>query len=223
MKTVYLVRHASASEREASQKDVERTLSNKGQQEAKMIANLFKDRGSIPDIWISSQARRAMETAYIFAEILNYSPQKIQLNNKIYDESSGSRFVSLLNTLDEKAGSCIIFGHEPTLSELAAVLVRQYHFPLPKAGTLGIIFPIKKWQQVEVGNGLLKMILFPQSEKFAREILKKTLTATLSEKNQEILQLLDRQTAKDIQDMVARHSEKIVKKFIKRLESKDSN
>jgi phosphohistidine phosphatase len=191
MKTVYLVRHASASERENSQKDLERTLSTNGQEEAKMIAKLFKNRESIPDIWISSQARRAMETAHIFAEILNYSPQKIQLNPKIYDESSGSRFVPLLYNLDEKANSCIIFGHEPTLSEFAAALVRQYHFPLPKAGVLGIVFPIKKWESIESGNGILKMVLFPQSEKLAREILKKTLSATLFEKNQDLLQLLD--------------------------------
>jgi len=129
-----------------------------------MMAKLFKDRGSIPDIWISSQARRAMETAHIFAEILNYSPQKIQLNNKIYDESSGSRFLPLLNALDEKAGSCIIFGHEPTLSELASLLVRPYQFPLPRPGSWGLFFPIKKWQQIESGNGILKMVLFPNQK-----------------------------------------------------------
>jgi len=53
--------------------------------------------------------------------------------------------------------------------------------------------------------------------------LKKTLTATLFEKNQQILQLLEKQTAKEIQDVVARHTEKIAKKFIKRLKSEDSN
>jgi phosphohistidine phosphatase len=218
MKTVYLVRHASAEERETSQKDVDRTLSEKGREEARQMGKLFRDATILPELWISSQAQRALQTAYIFAEVLNYSQQNIQVNNKIYDENSGSRFLTLLNTLNEKAGSCIIFGHEPTLSECAALLIRQYHFPLPKAGILGIVLPTKKWQQIESGNGLLKMVLFPQSEKLAREILKKTLATALFEKNLEILQLLDKQTAKDIQDSLTRHSDKMAKKFIKRLE-----
>ncbi|OGB61428.1 MAG: hypothetical protein A2Y94_00925 [Caldithrix sp. RBG_13_44_9] len=221
MKTLYLVRHASAIDRETSQTDVDRPLSDKGREESKLMAKLFKERGSIPEIWISSQARRALETAHIFAGVLNYSAQNILINKKIYDESSGSRFLHLLNALDEQAGSCILFGHEPTLSEFAALLVRQYHTPFPKSGILGIVFPIKKWQQIETGNGILKMVLFPHPEKFGQEILKKSLKATLFEKNLELLHLLDKKTAKDMQDIIAKYSEKMTKKFFKRWEGED--
>lgn len=221
MKTLYLVRHASAIDRETSQTDVDRPLSDKGREESKLMAKLFKERASIPEIWISSQARRALETAHIFAGVLNYSAQNILINKKIYDESSGSRFVPLLNTLDEKAGSCIIFGHEPTLSEFTALLIRQYHTPFPKAGILGIVFPITKWQQIETGNGFLKIVLFPNPEKFACEILKKSLRVTLYEKNLELLQLLDPKTAKEMKDIITKYSEKMTKKFFKRWEGED--
>jgi phosphohistidine phosphatase len=221
MKTLYLVRHASAVERESSMKDIDRELSAKGQEESKIMAQLFKERAITPELWISSHARRALETAYIFAEILDYPRQNIVVDKKIYDESSGSRFIHLLHTLEEKLPSSIIFGHEPTLSEFASFLIKKYHAGIPKTGILGIAFPQKKWLQIEAGSGLLKMVLFPHSEKYAREILKKSLKSALYDKNLELLQLLDEKTTKNMQDIITKYSGKMTKKFFKRLEGKD--
>ena len=221
MKTLYLVRHASAVERESSMKDSDRVLSTKGQEESKNVAQLFKERAITPELWISSHARRALDTAYIFAEIIGYPRQNILVNKKIYDESSGSHFIQLLHNLEEKLPSSIIFGHEPTLSEFASFLIKKYHTGIPKAGILGMVFPVKKWLQIEAGSGLLTMVLFPDSEKFSREILKKSLKSALYDKNLELLHLLDEKTTKDMQDIIAKYSEKIVKKFFKRWEGKD--
>ena len=221
MKTLYLVRHASAVDRDSSMRDSDRILSSKGQEQSKIMARLFKEQANTPELWISSHARRALETAYIFAEILGYPRENIVINKKIYNEDSGSRFLHLLYALEEKLSSSIIFGHEPTLSEFASCLIKKFHTGIPKAGILGIVFPYKKWLQIETGSGLLKLVLYPDSEKIARDILKKSLKTALYDKNLELLQLMDKNTAKDMENIITKCSEKITKKFFKRAEGKD--
>lgn len=223
MKTVYLVRHATAVERESSQKDLERPLSEKGREESKKMAQRFKQITSAPEIWISSHAQRALETAYIFAEAFHIPEQKVIVEKKIYDESAGSRLLSILQTLEEPAKSCVLFGHEPTLSELAALLVSHYSAPLPKTGILGVIFPHTKWSYIEPAQGLIKAVLLPNNEKLAYEIKKKNFKAAFYEKNLELLQLLDEKIAADLKETVTKYSEKLTKKFFKRLKKGETN
>ncbi len=223
MKTVYLIRHAAAVERESSQKDQERPLSDKGREESKKMAQRFKKITSAPEIWISSPARRALETAYIFAEVFHIPQQKVIANTKIYDESTGSGLLPILQTLEEPAKSCVLFGHEPTLSEFAALLVVHYNAPLPKSGILGIVFPQSKWAHLQPAQGLIKKVLFPENEKLAYEIEKRSLKAAFYEKNLELLHLLDEKIAADLEDTVSKYSNKLTKKYFKRLKEKESN
>ncbi len=223
MKTIYLIRHAAAVERESSQKDLERTLSAEGREEAKKMAHRFRQLTSAPDIWISSHARRALETAFIFAEIFHIPEQQVIMNKKIYDETTGSRLLSILQALEEPAKSCVLFGHEPTLSDLAALLVSHYSAPLPKTGILGIVFPATKWSHIEPAQGLINTVLFPDKEKLAYEIKKKSFRAAFYEKNMEILHLLDEKIAADLEDTVTKFSGKITKKFLKLLKLQEGN
>jgi len=223
MKIVYLIRHAAAVERESSQKDLERPLSDKGREESKKMAQRFKQLVTAPEVWISSHAHRALETAYIFADIFGIPKEQLIVNKKIYDESTGSRLLSILQTLEEPAKSCVLFGHEPTLSELAALLVAHYSAPLPKTGILGIVFPQSKWSSIEPAQGLVKTVLFPDNDRLAHEIKKKSLKAAFYEKNLELLHLLDEKIAADLEDTVTRYSGKLTKKFFKRLKEKEND
>ncbi|NTW10984.1 MAG: hypothetical protein HGA26_06465 [Chlorobiaceae bacterium] len=63
MKTLYIVRHAKAGWENGVTKDFDRTLSDRGLRTAPVMANLLKERKVVPDLVISSPAKRALTTA----------------------------------------------------------------------------------------------------------------------------------------------------------------
>ena len=72
MKTIYLVRHGKAVSRELDIPDYERSLVDKGEKNSVKMAQLLKDKDLSADLFISSPANRALETAKIFTRVFNY-------------------------------------------------------------------------------------------------------------------------------------------------------
>ena len=83
MKTLYLVRHAKSSWDEANQSDFERTLNERGANDAATMAKLLGKKNVKPELIISSPAARALLTAEIFAEQLHYLAKNILTDERI--------------------------------------------------------------------------------------------------------------------------------------------
>ncbi len=67
MKTIYLVHHAAAGKSKPKSPDRKRALSKKGRKEAIKMAKNLKKNGMLPDLLVSSPAKRAIQTARVFA------------------------------------------------------------------------------------------------------------------------------------------------------------
>ena len=69
------------------------------------MAKIFKSYQIKPDIWISSPAPRALETAQIFAKTLNYNNSKILQEDKLYTDNSAGAYMALIHTMrsDQKS------------------------------------------------------------------------------------------------------------------------
>ena len=117
-KTLYLVRHAKASRIEISLiKDWERPLSEVGVERANKISTLLRRRKICPDKIISSHALRALNTAVIFSLNLNYPVNEIGISKDVY----GKNFETVLELIKKQSddiSSLMIFGHNPTLTDL---------------------------------------------------------------------------------------------------------
>jgi phosphohistidine phosphatase len=61
--------------------------------------------------------------------------------------------VRIIRHMDDAFGSVMMFGHNPSLSELASVLVDGYAQDIPKAGVLGIQFDVDRWNAVAARHG----------------------------------------------------------------------
>ena len=114
MKQLLLIRHAKSSW-EAPLHDFDRPLTNKGIQDAHLVSTHI--HALIPKtflIW-SSPARRAKETAIIFAQNLSYPIEDIIFNDQLYtfDEKQLEHFVENLNNINENV---IIFGHNEAIT-----------------------------------------------------------------------------------------------------------
>ena len=164
MKQVVLVRHAK-SVPYGYDDDFNRPLADRGESDAEIISNQLVKQKIKPDLIISSPAMRAKETARIYAENLNYPQDKIVFNEEIYHGITTHDFVEILHGLPEKINTVFVFGHNPTIYYLANNLVKFFNDDMPTCSTVGILFNIEKWTDLEVRHGHLDFHLSPRMYK----------------------------------------------------------
>lgn len=154
MKQLFLVRHAEALH-DKIVPDYKRQLSPSGKQDALEMANRALTAGYSPDIVISSPAMRAKETADIFSEILNFPPDSIDYRKILYDSANIDSLLNLIAETGDEHETLMIFGHNPTLTELAKALSVSCNNIIPTAGVVGIELSIESWNQIAPGDGEL--------------------------------------------------------------------
>ena len=202
MRTIYLVRHGKAAERTQDTDDRTRALVARGEKDSRKLGGRLAALGLEVDLLLSSPARRARETAQIFARALRYPRGRIQLDDALYDAATGSALLRTLRRLPPQVHSVMLFGHEPSLSGLAAHLLPLFDGSLPKSGVVGIHVPAGSWKQLKPGSGVLGLIEFPRARKRSRRLFRQIADAELSELVWGFLQTKDPPAAVALQDPV---------------------
>jgi phosphohistidine phosphatase len=77
MKTIILVRHAKSSWKDLSLDDFDRPLNKRGKINAPLMGEKLKERQIMPDLILSSPAKRARKTATTIAKKIGYPKKKI--------------------------------------------------------------------------------------------------------------------------------------------------
>ena len=96
MKTLFLVRHSKAVTRKANLPDFRRALVKAGEKKSTSMAKKLKKEGVLPDLIISSTANRALETAHLFAQNLDYPTHEILVKDALYNEMSPEALLYLV-------------------------------------------------------------------------------------------------------------------------------
>ena len=73
-----MIRHAKSSWANPLQSDFERPLNDRGKTEAPEMGEKLKELGVLPDLVISSSAKRTRQTAKRIATATGYDPDGIQ-------------------------------------------------------------------------------------------------------------------------------------------------
>lgn len=161
MKQLILVRHAKSSWDNPEWTDYSRPLNKRGLRDAPFMAELISKKNIIPDLIYSSPAMRAITTAKIFAEALNYQIDKINQNIGIYDK--GSRFINKLiaNTSNE-VSNLFIFGHNPDITSLSSYYSGEFFDNVPTCGVIAVRFELDNWTDTQSENGELLFFEYPK-------------------------------------------------------------
>jgi len=164
MKKLYIVRHAKSSWSDASLSDFERPLNSRGEKDAPLMGEILKKKGILPDLVISSSAKRALTTAKIISEKIGYSKKKIEKDTNIYH--AGLRnMISIINEVSNDVQSLMIFGHNPTFTQLINVLA-NYDLPnLPTCAVVEIECLVNNWQALTAGTGKVVNYEYPKKYK----------------------------------------------------------
>lgn len=116
MKTIILVRHARSGFDSASGFDIDRTLDPRGNQDAPAMASLLSGHGILPDIFLSSLATRAINTARYFLQKFDTNENDLLIRKDLY-EPAVADFYSVIEELPHDRKCAIIFSHNPGITE----------------------------------------------------------------------------------------------------------
>lgn len=116
-KTIFIVRHAKSCWEDVSSTDKDRPLNTRGKKNAPdMAAHLLKNEG-IPDLLVSSPAKRALSTAKIFAKQFQIDSDQILIVDRIYEAFPDDLMKVILQLPDDKH-KVYLFGHNPGITYL---------------------------------------------------------------------------------------------------------
>jgi len=160
-KTLYLIRHAKSSSEDASLSDIQRYLNDRGLKDAALMAKLIKGKNIIPDLIISSHAIRALSTAEIFADELNYNRIKIVSDERIY-EAAMRDLITTIREIKDKNNIVMIFGHNPGLLNIANLLGNKFLPDFPTCAVIGIELKVNSWSDVERNCGEIILFKYPK-------------------------------------------------------------
>ena len=114
MKTLLLLRHAKSSWKQPEVHDHDRPLNKRGKKEAPKVGRYLKENDLVPDMILSSTARRAQDTARAVAEECGFE-KPVDLHQDLY-LSDTACYLDILRCLpDDDAKRVLVVGHNPDL------------------------------------------------------------------------------------------------------------
>lgn len=153
MKSLYLCRHGDAEEN-GSVSDYNRELTGKGEERTAVLAGEISKTGLVPDIVISSGARRAVSTASIIAGMCGYPLNNIMIEDILYYSRNGEDILPIVIDLPENVSIALIVGHNPLLSGFVLYLCGfSGAVEMKKSSVVRIDFTAEKWDEVKPGSG----------------------------------------------------------------------
>ncbi len=161
MKKLILVRHAKSSWADSSLTDLNRPLNSRGKRDAPFMAKLVREKGVVPDLILSSPAKRALLTAKVFADELNYPAKNIQLVSEIY-EAFYDEIMEALHDVEDVVNTLMIFGHNPGFTDFTNFVSDSYIENIPTCGVVGLELKEESWNKVKEDSFRLLFFEYPK-------------------------------------------------------------
>lgn len=162
MKTLTIVRHAKSSWADLSQPDFQRALNARGERDAPRVGATLKERFGAVDAMVSSPAKRAITTARILAEALDYPVDRIHQEPEIY-EASLDTLLGVVRQYSDAFETLLMVGHNPGFQALATCLTGERFDNLPTCGVVRAQLDVASWSEVKPGCGKLQDFLMPKA------------------------------------------------------------
>ncbi len=145
MKTLLILRHAKSSWKEANLDDHDRPLNKRGKRDAPLMGALLRREELLPDLILSSTARRARATTELVVEESGCEGEA-QFLRDLY-AAGPEAYIEALSELSNHYECVMVVGHNPGLEELLEWLTGDYE-PMPTAALAQVQLPIQSWEEL---------------------------------------------------------------------------
>ena len=156
-KKISFVRHAKSSWSDPSLADIDRPLNARGLRDRDLMSAKFKSLFFIPDILISSPAKRAYSTATTFAKAFGYSTADIYVEKRLYHADIDD-FESVILEQDNAVQSLMIFSHNPGLTYMANDYATKLIDNVPTTGIFTLESEVTDWSDFFKKSELIDFI-----------------------------------------------------------------
>ena len=146
MKYVLILRHAKSSWKHADVNDHDRPLNKRGKRDAPHMGELLQNEHLVPDLIISSTAKRASSTAKTVANAAGYEGD-IALNQSLY-AAAPTAYIDVLHDLSNEYARVLMIGHNPGLEQLVNMLSGEEH-TMPTCSLVHAQLRINSWTEID--------------------------------------------------------------------------
>lgn len=159
MKTIAILRHAKSVPADPQLDDFDRTLNDRGRDNARLVGRELNRRGKRFDLVLASAAVRARETLDFLAEGYG-GPFDIRFERDLY-ETSVDQLLELIHDLPDDAQAVLIVGHNPVLQRLVVELTeddpqgrrRRIMDEFPTCAIAFVTTAAQRWREIRKGGG----------------------------------------------------------------------
>lgn len=161
MKQLILVRHAKSSW-EAPLHDFDRPLMGRGIQDAHLVSCHIASQVPKSFVIWSSAAKRAAETALIFAQNISFPIESIVFKEELYtfDES---KLEKVIKSCPDECDHLIVFGHNEAITNFVNKFGSIFIDNVSTSGFVNMIFDTANWNNLQ--KGTTKKVIFPRDLK----------------------------------------------------------
>ncbi len=150
LRILIIARHAKAKRGLAYQNDFKRPLSSRGKRDALLMGESLKKQGLIPELVISSAAKRAKKTTKRAITAMAY-PGNLVLKRDLY-LSGCKAYLKTIKALTDEITCVMLVGHNPDLEELVYELTGE-DVMIPTAGVVCIEVDLAHWKEIKNARG----------------------------------------------------------------------
>ena len=149
MKTLLLMRHAKSSWDNAYLTDHERPLKKRGKIDAARIAKIIETKSLVPDLILSSTAKRAVQTVETLTDVLDYHNQILYLEDLYLADFE--IYIDVLKKVDSDLQTVMIIAHNPGLEDYLMALTGEPEI-MPTASLAHLELPTNRWENINIGT-----------------------------------------------------------------------
>jgi phosphohistidine phosphatase len=161
MKRLIIIRHGKSSW-DLDVRDHDRVLNQRGIDDAHLMGKQLKITGIVPQqIW-SSTAARALQTATIVTEYLDYGLSTLKLNRALYTFDS-HELENAIKECDDQVDTLMMFSHNNGITDFVNAYGTEHFLNVPTTGVVELEFKIDRWSDLK--QGTTQFHLFPKEIK----------------------------------------------------------
>ena len=161
MKQLLLCRHAKSSWKNLELADIDRSLNRRGKKNASVMGERLAARGMIPELILSSPAKRARKTAVRLCRGMTVPKDLIRINDAIYDTDVPG-LLKVISNIDDCHDRVMLIGHNFELTRLANHLVAVEIYNIPTCGIVACSLAVNSWQHVQQKQADLLFFDYPK-------------------------------------------------------------
>lgn len=162
-RTLLLLRHAKSGWDDPNLDDHDRPLSKRGKEDAPRMGKLLVDENLIPDLILSSTAKRARRTAERVADECGYRGETLT-TGELY-MAGPTEFRRVLTAAGGDHHRVLVVAHNPGIEEFFEELIRRYE-PFTTAALAHIELQIDRWDALD-GSTIGRLISMWQPRELA--------------------------------------------------------